>query len=198
MTTDRAKAEEAQAAVNQRIVDARGRMDKSLEALHKELVTVRTGRASPALVERLHVDYYGTQTPLQSLAGISAPDATQIVISPYDRNAISAIEKAIQRSELGLNPSNDGQVIRIAVPQLNEERRRELVKVVHRKAEDARVAVRNIRRDEVEHLRRVEKEGHVSKDEIEAKLSELQKLTDQFVARVDEAQKKKEGEILEV
>ncbi|MBV9099789.1 MAG: ribosome recycling factor [Candidatus Dormibacteraeota bacterium] len=173
-------------------------MDKSLEALHKELVTVRTGRASPALVERLHVDYYGTQTPLQSLAGISAPDATQIVISPYDRNAISAIEKAIQRSELGLNPSNDGQVIRIAVPQLNEERRRELVKVVHRKAEDARVAVRNIRRDEVEHLRRVEKEGHVSKDEIEAKLSELQKLTDQFVARVDEAQKKKEGEILEV
>ena len=198
MTTDRAKAEEAQAAVNQRIADARGRMDKSLEALHKELVTVRTGRASPALVERLHVDYYGTQTPLQSLAGISAPDATQIVISPYDRNAISAIEKAIQRSELGLNPSNDGQVIRIAVPQLNEERRRELVKVVHRKAEDARVAVRNIRRDEVEHLRRVEKEGHVSKDEIEAKLSELQKLTDQFVARVDEAQKKKEGEILEV
>jgi len=198
VTTDRAKAEEAQAAVNQRIADARGRMDKSLEALHKELVTVRTGRASPALVERLHVDYYGTQTPLQSLAGISAPDATQIVISPYDRNAISAIEKAIQRSELGLNPSNDGQVIRIAVPQLNEERRRELVKVVHRKAEDARVAVRNIRRDEVEHLRRVEKEGHVSKDEIEAKLSELQKLTDQFVARVDEAQKKKEGEILEV
>ena len=198
MTTDRDKAEEAQAAVNQRIADAKARMEKSIEALNKELMTVRTGRASPALVERLHVDYYGTQTPLQSLAGISAPDAAQLVISPYDRNAISAIEKAIQRSELGLNPSNDGQVIRIAVPQLNEERRRELVKVVHRKAEDARVAVRNIRRDEVDHLRKVEKDGHVSKDEIEAKLGELQKLTDTYVARVDEAQKKKEAEILEV
>ena len=107
------------------------------------------------------------------LAGISTPDATQLVISPYDRTAISAIEKAIQRSELGLNPSNDGQLIRIAIPQLNEERRRELVKVVHRKAEDARVAVRNIRRDEVDHLRKVEKDGHVSKDEIETKLADV-------------------------
>ncbi len=120
------------------------------------------------------------------------------MISPYDRGAISAIEKAIQRSELGLNPSNDGQLIRIAIPQLNEERRRELVKVVHRKAEDARVAVRNIRRDEVDHLRKVEKDGHVSKDEVETKLADLQKITDQFIARVDEAQKKKEAEILEV
>ena len=132
------------------------------------------------------------------LAGISTPDATQLVISPYDRTAISAIEKAIQRSELGLNPSNDGQLIRIAIPQLNEERRRELVKVVHRKAEDARVAVRNIRRDEVDHLRKVEKDGHISKDEIETKLADVQKITDQFIARVDEAQKKKEAEILEV
>jgi ribosome recycling factor len=161
-------------------------------------MTIRTGRASPSLVERLQVDYYGTQTPLQALAGISTPDATQLVISPYDRGAISAIEKAIQRSELGLNPSNDGQLIRIAIPQLNEERRRELVKVVHRKAEDARVAVRNIRRDEVDHLRKVEKDGHVSKDEIETKLADVQKITDQFIARVDEAQKKKEAEILEV
>jgi ribosome recycling factor len=198
MTTDRAKVEEAQAVISKRMADARVRMDKSMEALQKELVTVRTGRASPALVERLLIDYYGTQTPLQSLAGISTPDATQLVISPYDRNALSAIEKAIQRSELGFNPSNDGQVIRIVVPQLNEERRRELVKIVHRKAEDARVSVRNIRRDEVDHLRRLEKEGHVSKDEIEGKISELQRLTDQYIARVDEAQKKKEAEILEV
>ena len=173
-------------------------MEKSLEALNKELATIRTGRASPSLVERLQVDYYGAQTPLQALAGISTPDATQLVISPYDRTAIPAIEKAIQRSELGLNPSNDGQLIRITIPQLNEERRRELVKVVHRKAEDARVSVRNIRRDEVDHLRRVEKDGHVSKDEIETKLAEVQKITDQFIARVDEAQKKKEAEILEV
>ncbi len=198
MPADRTKAEEAQAAINQRVADAKARMEKSIEALHKELMTVRTGRASPALVERLHVDYYGSPTPLQSLAGISAPDAGQLVISPYDRNAISAIEKAIQRSELGLNPSNDGQVIRIAIPQLNEERRRELVKVVHRRTEEARVAVRNIRRDEVEHLRRVEKEGHVSKDEVEAKLAEIQKVTDLHVAKVDEAEKKKEAEILEV
>jgi ribosome recycling factor len=198
MTTDRAKVEEAQAVISKRMADARVRMDKSMEALQKELVTVRTGRASPALVERLLIDYYGTQTLLQSLAGISTPDATQLVISPYDRNALSAIEKAIQRSELGFNPSNDGQVIRIVVPQLNEERRRELVKIVHRKAEDARVSVRNIRRDEVDHLRRLEKEGHVSKDEIEGKISELQRLTDQYIARVDEAQKKKEAEILEV
>jgi ribosome recycling factor len=195
---DRAKAEEAQAAINQRVADAGQRMEKSLDALNKELITIRTGRASPSLVERLQVDYYGTQTPLQALAGISTPDATQLVISPYDRTAISAIEKAIQRSELGLNPSNDGQLIRIAIPQLNEERRRELVKVVHRKAEDARVAVRNIRRDEVDHLRKVEKDGHISKDEIETKLADVQKITDQFIARVDEAQKKKEAEILEV
>jgi ribosome recycling factor len=195
---DRAKAEEAQAAINQRVADAGLRMEKSLDALNKELMTIRTGRASPSLVERLQVDYYGAQTPLQALAGISTPDATQLVISPYDRTAIPAIEKAIQRSELGLNPSNDGQLIRIAIPQLNEERRRELVKVVHRKAEDARVAVRNIRRDEVDHLRKVEKEGHISKDEIETKLADVQKITDQFIARVDEAQKKKEAEILEV
>ena len=198
MPADRAKAEEAQAAINQRVADAGQRMEKSLDALNKELITIRTGRASPSLVERLQVDYYGTQTPLQALAGISTPDATQLVISPYDRTAISAIEKAIQRSELGLNPSNDGQLIRIAIPQLNEERRRELVKVVHRKAEDARVAVRNIRRDEVDHLRKVEKDGHISKDEIETKLADVQKITDQFIARVDEAQKKKEAEILEV
>ena len=198
MPADRAKAEEAQAAINQRVADAGQRMEKSLDALNKELISIRTGRASPSLVERLQVDYYGTQTPLQALAGISTPDATQLVISPYDRTAISAIEKAIQRSELGLNPSNDGQLIRIAIPQLNEERRRELVKVVHRKAEDARVAVRNIRRDEVDHLRKVEKDSHISKDEIETKLADVQKITDQFIARVDEAQKKKEAEILEV
>jgi ribosome recycling factor len=198
VTTDRAKVEEAQAAIEARLKDAETRMEKSLEALHRELMTVRTGRASPALLERLHVDYYGSPTPLQSLAGITAPEASLLVIQPYDRGAMSAIEKAIQKSDLGLNPSNDGQVIRVAIPQLTEERRKELVKLVHRKAEEARVSVRNIRRDEVEHLRKVEKDGHVSKDEVETKIGSIQKITDQFVSRVDDAAQKKEAEILEV
>jgi ribosome recycling factor len=198
LTADRAKTEEAQAEIQRRVTDAGTRMEKSLEALHRELMTIRTGRASPALVERVQVDYYGSPTPLLSLAGITAPEPSQLLIQPYDRSAITAIEKAIQKSELGLNPSNDGQVIRIVIPQLNEERRRELVKVVHRKAEEAHVAVRNIRRDEVDHLRKVEKDGHVSKDEIETKIAEIQKITDQHGARVDDAAQKKEAEILEV
>jgi ribosome recycling factor len=161
-------------------------------------MTIRTGRASPALLERLYVDYYGAQTPLQSLAGISVPEASLLVIAPYDRSSLRAIEKAIQKSDLGLNPSNDGQVIRVAIPQLTEELRKELVKVIHRKAEESRVAVRNIRRDEVDHLRRVEKDGHVSKDEVATKLIEIQKITDQFIARIDDAAQRKETEILEV
>ena len=198
MAPERTKSEEAQATLMERVHIARDRMEKSLEALGRELGGIRTGRASPALVERLVVDYYGAPTPLQTLAGIAVPEPAQLSIRPYDRSALSAIEKAIQKSDLGLNPSNDGEVIRIAIPQLNEERRRELVKVVHRKAEEARVAVRNIRRDEGDHLRKVEKEGHVSKDEVEMKLAELQKLTDQFIGRVDDAQQKKEAEVLEV
>jgi len=196
--TDREKAEDPAEQLAMRVADARTRMEKSVEALHRDLMTVRTGRASPALLERLHVDYYGSPTPLQSLAGISVPEASMLVIAPYDRSSLTAIEKAIQKSDLGLNPSNDGQVIRVAVPQLTEERRRELVKVLHRKAEEARVAVRNIRRDEVDHLRRVEKEGHVSKDEVATKLAEMQKTTDLFIARIDEASQRKEAEILEV
>jgi ribosome recycling factor len=196
--TDRARADEARAAIADRLVEAELRMEKSLEALHKDLMTIRTGRASPALVDRLHVDYYGSPTPLQSLASIKAPEARMLVIEPYDRSVIGAIEKAIQKSELGLNPSNDGQVIRLAIPALNEESRRELVKTVHRKTEDALISIRNIRRDEVEHLRKVEKEGHVSKDEVERNIDELQKLTDKFAAKVDDAGQKKETAILEV
>jgi ribosome recycling factor len=196
--SDREKAEDPSEQIAARIADAHERMEKSLEALHRDLMTIRTGRASPALLERLHVDYYGAQTPLQSLAGISVPEASLLVIAPYDRSSLGAIEKAIQKSDLGLNPSNDGQVIRVAIPQLTEERRKELVKVIHRKAEEARVAVRNIRRDEVDHLRRVEKDGHVSKDEVATKLIEVQKITDQFTARIDDAAQRKETEILEV
>jgi ribosome recycling factor len=196
--SDREKGEDPSEQIAARIADAHERMEKSVEALHRDLMTIRTGRASPALLERLHVDYYGAQTPLQSLAGISVPEASLLVIAPYDHSSLGAIEKAIQKSDLGLNPSNDGQVIRVAIPQLTEERRKELVKVIHRKAEEARVSVRNIRRDEVDHLRRVEKDGHVSKDEVATKLIEVQKITDQFIARIDDAAQRKETEILEV
>jgi ribosome recycling factor len=178
--------------------DAEQRMDKSVEALHKELGSIRTGRATPALVDRLHIDYYGSPTPLQSLASVSAPEARLLVIQPYDRSAIGAIEKAIQKSELGLNPANDGSLIRIPIPPLTEERRKEFVKVVKQKAETARVAVRNIRRDEVDHIRQIEKDGEVGSDEIDRGLAQLQKITDRFVARVDEVAQKKEQEILEV
>ncbi|HZS14716.1 MAG TPA: ribosome recycling factor [Candidatus Dormibacteraeota bacterium] len=178
--------------------DAEQRMEKSLEALHKDLATIRTGRATPALVDRLQVEYYGTMTPLQSLANITAPEARLLVIQPYDRNAMGSIEKAIQKSELGLNPSNDGTLIRIPIPQLTEERRKEFVKMAKQKAEAARVAIRNIRRDEVEHIRRIEKEGEVGTDDVDRGLGSLQKITDRFVAQVDEIAHKKEQEILEV
>jgi len=180
------------------LTDAEQRMDKSIEALHKELAGIRTGRATPALVDRLQVDYYGAPTPLQSLANITAPEARLLVIQPYDRGAMGAIEKAIQKSELGLNPSNDGTLIRIPIPQLTEERRKEFVKLVKQRAEAARVAIRNIRRDEVEHIRKIEKDGEVGTDEVDRGLQQIQKITDRFVAKVDEVAHKKEQEILEV
>jgi ribosome recycling factor len=178
--------------------DAEERMEKSVEALHKELAGIRTGRATPALVERLQVDYYGAPTPLQSLASISAPEARLLVIQPYDRSAIGAIEKALQRSELGLNPGNDGQLIRIPVPPLTEERRKDFVKLVKKHAEDARVSVRNIRRDEVDHVRKMEKDGEAGSDEIDRGLAQIQKITDRFVAQIDDVAHRKEQEILEV
>jgi ribosome recycling factor len=178
--------------------DAEVRMEKSLDALHKELQSIRTGRATPALIDRLQVDYYGAPTPLQSLASITAPEARLLVIQPYDRGAITAIEKAIQKSELGLNPGNDGQLIRIPVPALTEERRKEFVKLVKRHAEEARVAIRNIRRDEVDHVRRMEKEGEAGTDDIDRGLAQIQKITDRFVARVEEIAQRKEADILEV
>ncbi|GAC1343923.1 MAG: ribosome recycling factor [Candidatus Dormibacteria bacterium] len=190
-------ADDAEAQIAERLQDAESRMERSIESLHKELGAVRTGRATPALVERVAVEYYGTLTPLQQLASISAPEARLLVIQPYDRSAIQAIEKAIQRGEMGLNPNNDGQLIRIQIPQLTEDRRREFVKLCKAKAEDARVAIRNIRRDEVEHLRKLEKDG-VSRDQVENSLTEVQRVTDRFVAQVDAIAHKKEAEILEV
>ena len=196
--SDRTRSEDSQAQIKERLDDAAVRMEKSMDSLHKELGGIRTGRATPSLVDRIQVDYYGTATPLQGIAGVTAPEARLLLIQPYDRNSIGVIEKALQKSELGLNPSNDGQVIRIVIPQLTEDRRREFAKLVKQRAEEARIAVRNIRRDEVDHLRRLEKEGHVSKDEIERNIAAVQHITDGFIGRVDDLAQKKEAEILEV
>jgi ribosome recycling factor len=178
--------------------EAEVKMQKSIEAMHRELSTIRTGRASPALLERVQVEYYGAATPLQQLAQVHAPEARLLVIQPYDRTAIGSIEKALQKSELGLNPANDGQVIRIPFPPLTEERRKELVKVVKHRIEEARVAIRNIRRDEQHGIQEFEKEGLISQDDAKRGQEQLQKITDRFVQNADESGQKKETEILEV
>jgi ribosome recycling factor len=178
--------------------DAKERMAKSVEACRHELATVRTGRASPHLLDRVVVDYYGTETPLRQLSQIAATDARLLTLTPYDKNAIKTIEKAILESDLGLTPSNDGNVIRLQIPELNEERRRELVKVVHNVAEESRVAVRNIRRDVMHDLRELKKEGDVGEDDERRAEAELQKGTDGAIGEIEALLKAKEEEILEV
>lgn len=178
--------------------DVEHRMKGAVEALHRELGTVRTGRASPSLVERLTVEYYGTPTPLQNIAAIHATDARTLTIQPWDRKAIADIEKAILKSDLGLNPTNDGQVLRLAIPPLTEERRKDLVKVVHKKLDEAKVAVRNIRRDGHDHLRDQEKKKEITADELKRDTDRLQKLTDRYIAEVDKVGQAKEQEILSV
>ncbi len=180
------------------LADAKERMTKSVEACRHELATVRTGRASPHLLDRVVVDYYGTETPLRQLSQIAATDARLLTLTPYDKNAIKAIEKAILESDLGLTPSNDGNVIRLQIPELNEERRRDLVKVVHNVAEESRVAVRNIRRDVMHDLRELKKEGEVGEDDERRAEAELQKRTDGAVSEIEALLKAKEEEILEV
>ncbi|HEV3095377.1 MAG TPA: ribosome recycling factor [Solirubrobacteraceae bacterium] len=178
--------------------DARERMVKSLESTKVEFTTVRTGRASPSLLERVVVDYYGAQTPLNQLATVSAPEARLITVQPYDKSSIKTVEKAINESDVGLNPSNDGNLIRLVVPELTEERRRELVKVVRHLAEEGRVAIRNVRRDTMQHLRELKAEGEAGSDDEHRAEVELQKLTDARVAELDAVLKAKEEEILEV
>jgi ribosome recycling factor len=180
------------------INDAEERMEKTVEALQLDLRTIRTGRASPALVERLQVDYYGVPTPLNQLAGISVPEPRMLMIRPWDRSSMGLIEKAILKSDLGLTPNNDGQVIRLIIPQLTEERRRELSRLVSKRAEEARVACRNIRRDAIELLRDLEKEKLISEDELFEGRDRIQKVTDEYIKQVDEIGKAKEAEILEV
>ena len=178
--------------------EARKRMKGSISVLHEQLGAVRTGRATPALLSRITFDYYGTQQPLKDMASMSVPEPRLLVIQPFDKNAIGAIERAIQASDLGLTPSNDGNVIRLAFPPLTEERRKELIKVVHQRAEEARVAIRNVRRHQKEELERLERDGSISEDELRRAEKELQRLTDQFVAEVDDTLAHKEKELLEV
>ncbi|MHB1585358.1 MAG: ribosome recycling factor [Acidimicrobiales bacterium] len=178
--------------------DARDKMAKAVAHVRSEFANVRTGRATPALVENLVVDYYGSHVPLRQLAGFTVPDAMLLVVSPYDKSSLGAIEKAIQSSDLGINPSNDGAVIRLAFPPLTEERRKELVKVVRHKAEEGRVAVRNLRRASRHELEALERDGSMSSDELERVEKELEKVTHQQVALIDELLAHKEKELLEV
>jgi ribosome recycling factor len=173
-------------------------MDKAVEAIRGEFGSVRTGRASPALLDRIIVDYYGAQTPLKQLATISAPEPRLLSVQPYDKNSIKSIEKAILESDVGLTPNNDGAVIRLQIPELTEERRKQLVKVVHSICEEGRVSVRNVRRDIMHDLRELKSEGEVGSDDEHRAEQELQKLTDEKVGDLDGLMKTKEAEILEV
>ena len=178
--------------------DAREKMAKAVAHAQHEFSTVRTGRASPALVEDLRIDYYGTDVPLKQLAGFSVPEARQLVIQPYDKSSLGAIEKAIQNSDLGMNPSNDGNVIRLNEPALTEERRKEMVKKVHHQAEEGRVAVRNQRRAARKDLEALEKDGDISSDELDRAEKDLEKITHDYVAEIDRLLQQKEHELLEV
>jgi ribosome recycling factor len=184
--------------IDELLADAGERMQKSVESTRNEFATVRTGRASPHLLDRIDVDYYGATTPLRQLANISASEARLLTVTPYDKSSIKSIEKAIMESDVGLTPSNDGSVIRLTIPELTEERRKELVRVVHGIAEEGRVAIRNIRRDIMHDLRELKKEGEVGADEEHRAETELQKLTDQKIGEIDNFLSGKEEEILEV
>ncbi len=174
------------------------KMEKAIEALKKDLASMRTGRASLAIFDGIMVDYFGTPSPINHVATLSVPESRLITIQPFDPKTIGDIEKAIQKSDLGLNPSNDGKLIRVAIPSLTEERRKEIVKQVHKRGEDAKISIRNIRRDTNEELKKIEKQEHVSEDETKRALDETQKLTDSFIKKVDETVSHKEEEVMEV
>jgi ribosome recycling factor len=178
--------------------DAENKMKKTIEALKRELVGIRTGRASPALVEPLKVDFYGVATPLQQIATVAAPEARLLTIRPYDPSTLHIIEKAILKSDLGLTPMNDGKIIRLSIPALTEERRRELTKVVHKHAEEAHIALRNVRRDGLKDLEDMEKEKMISEDQHFKGKELLQEVTDKYIALVDQVAKTKEAEVMEV
>jgi ribosome recycling factor len=186
------------ATVSEITAECQDKMRKAIGHLQEEFAAVRTGRASPTLVEKLRVEFYGSEMPLQQLAGFGVPEPRVLVVTPYDKSAISAIEKAIQASDLGINPSNDGQSIRLAIPALTEERRKDLVKMVKSRAEESRVAVRNARRDARHKLEALEKDGEISRDELDRVEKDLEKSTHEVVAEVDQMLAHKEQELLEV
>ena len=180
------------------LADADTRMSKAVDALNRDLISVRTGRASPALLESISVDYYGVPTPLNQIAAISAPGARLIVVQPWDRQALGEIEKSLQKSDMGFNPSSDGSMIRVPIPPLSQERRRELVRVLKKKIEDGKLAARNVRRDALEHLRSMERSKEISQDENRRAQDRLQKITDSYVAQMDQVSTVKEVEIMQV
>ena len=182
--------------INDVMADATERMEKAIEALRVDLRSIRTGRASPALLDRITVDYYNMPTPLQQLATISVPEAQTLLIRPYSPSDLGAIEKAIAKSDLGLTPNNDGQQIRLNIPPLTEERRRELAKVVAKRAEEARVAVRNVRRDAIHDLREMQKESMISEDDLHRAQERIQERTDEYIKKVDETAREKDEEIM--
>ena len=185
-------------AIDDFVKNATDRMDKSVEATHEHFNSVRTGRASAALLDRIQIDYYGTKTPLKQLATINAPEPRLLTVQPFDPSSLSSIERTIQESDLGLTPSNDGKIIRLPIPQLTEERRKELVKVARQMAEEGRVAIRNVRRDVMHHLKELVDKGEVGSDEEHRAEERVQKLTDDHVHKIDELLKRKEAEIMEV
>ena len=185
-------------AIDDFLASATQRMDKSVDATHDHFNTVRTGRASAALLDRIQIDYYGTQSPLKNIATINVPEPRMLTIQPFDPSAVKAIERAILESDLGLTPSNDGKLIRLPIPQLTEERRKEYVKLVRHMAEEGRIAVRNVRRDVMKHLEELVRNGDVGDDEERAAESRVQKLTDEHVQKIDDLLKRKEAEVMEV
>ncbi len=180
------------------VANAKERMNKAIGAYTRELAGIRAGRANASMLDRITVDYYGAPTPINQLAGVSVPEARMLVIQPYDKSILSDIEKAILKSDIGITPSNDGSIIRLAIPQLTEERRKELVKVVKKESEEAKVAVRNIRRDANDELKKLEKNGEITEDDQRGYSDDIQKLTDEYITKVDQLTKDKEKEILEV
>jgi ribosome recycling factor len=178
--------------------DSESKMSKSVDHFGSELVTIRTGRANPALIDKVMVPYYGTPTPLNQLAQISAPEPRLLVVQVYDKSQMGAVEKALRSGEQGLNPANDGQVIRVPIPPLNEERRKEYVKLVRHKAEEARVAIRNVRRDEIHRIDQMQKQGDIPEDEAKRGHARLQKITETQIERVDALAARKESEVMEV
>ncbi|WP_409305454.1 ribosome recycling factor [Peribacillus sp. SCS-155] len=180
------------------ISDAKARMEKAINAYTRELASIRAGRASASLLDKITVDYYGAPTPINQVAGVSVPEARMLVIQPYDKTILGDIEKAILKSDLGLNPSNDGSIIRIVIPALTEERRRELAKVVKKESEEAKVAIRNIRRDANDDLKKLEKNGEITEDDLRGYSDDIQKITDSHISKIEDITKDKEKEIMEV